>query len=96
MTDVGNIRLTHVGLSFKITAIKCRDYAKIRHEINNKYMISVPTNCLKCKLGCQATADFMGKLKEHNPNRACLLVGPLACVVQENKGALVCRRMYVF
>ena len=65
-----------------------------KHEINNKYMISVPTNCLKCKLGCQATADFMGKLKEHNPNRACLLVGPLACVVQENKGALVCRHMF--
>ena len=69
---------------------------KKKHEINNKYMISVPTNCLKCKLGCQATADFMGKLKEHNPNRACLLVGPLACVVQEVQEALVCRRMYVF
>ena len=61
---------------------------KKKHEINNKYTISVPTNCLKCKLGCQATADFMGKLKEHNPNRACLLVGPLACVVQEKKRLL--------
>ena len=44
------------------------------HKINDKYMISVPTNCLSCKLGCQATADFMRKLKEHNFNRACLAV----------------------
>ena len=91
MTDGGNIRLTHIGLSFKITAIKCRDYAKIRHEID-KYMIIVPTNCLKCKLGCQATADFRGKLKEHNPNRACLL----GLCGSGKKEALVCRRMYVF
>ena len=75
MTDVGNIQLTHIGLSFKITAIKCRDYAKKKHEISNKFMISVPTNCLRCKLGCQAIADFMRKLKEHNFLRAFLAGG---------------------
>ena len=96
MTDVGNIRLTHVGLSFKITAIKCRDYAKKKHEIDNKYMLSVPTNCLKCKLGCQATADFMRKLKEHNLNRACLAGGAPGLCGSGKKEALVCRRMYVF
>jgi len=41
VTDVGNIRLTHVGLSFKITAIKCRDYIaemqKEKHEIKKIY-----------------------------------------------------------
>ena len=91
MTDVGNIRLTHVGLSFKITAIKCRDYAK-----KNKYMISVPTNCLKCKLGCQATADFMRKLKEHNFNTAFLARGAPGLCGSGKKEALVCRHMYVF
>ena len=60
-----------------------------KHEINNKYMISVLTNCLSCKLRCQAAADFMRKIKEHNLNRVCLLVGPLACVVQEVQDALV-------
>ena len=66
-----------------------------KHGINNKYMISVPTNCLSCKLGCQATADFMRKLKEHNFNRACLAPGPWL-VWFRKKEALVCRRMYVF
>ena len=99
MTDVGNIQLTHIGLSFKITALKCRDYfayVQKKHEINNNYMISVPTNCLSCKLGCQATADFMRKLKEHNLIRACLAGGAPGLCGSGKKEALVCRRMYVF
>ena len=67
---------------------------KGKHEINKKYMISVPTNCLSCKLGCQATADFMRKLKEHNLNRACLAGGaPGLCGSGKQRGS--CLQAYV-
>ena len=97
MTDVGNIWFTHIGLSFKITAIKCRDYIaymqKKRMELTTN--ICVPTNCLGCKLGCQATADFMRKLKEHNSNRACLTGGaPDLCGSGGSRGS--CLQAYVF
>ena len=66
-----------------------------KHEINNKYMISVLTICLSCKLRCQAAADFMRKLKEHNLNRVCLAGGaPCLCGSGKQKGS--CLKAYVF
>ena len=95
MTDVGNIWLTHKGLSFKITAIKCRDHAK-KHEISNKYMLSVLTNCLSLScVRCQAAADFMRKLKELNLNRVCLAGGaPGLCGSGGSRCS--CLKAYVF